>query len=241
MPPAEQHPVESGFRMRGAGLSRLDIFSDIVFALALVLLAVSLTVPKTVRFALPPVLATITVVVCLAMILGAWTAHFKFFRRYGLRDRFTLILNCALLFLLLFLVYPLKLLFDTISGFLFHDSSSSWLSIRIQVNGRLALYAVGFAVVFLLITALYWNAWRRREVLELNGVERLLSVSSIVDSLGLAAIGLMAALAALLLPAAWSNFSALVYLLIIPWKTLNTLYFGRKARNLRRLVAAPTL
>jgi len=42
----EQFPVELGFRMRGAGISRIDVFSDVVFAFALVLLAVSLTIPK---------------------------------------------------------------------------------------------------------------------------------------------------------------------------------------------------
>lgn len=237
--PLDQIPVERGFRMRGAGLSRIDIFSDIVFAFTLVLLAISLTVPKTVRFPLPPLLTAVTVAVCFAMILGGWTSHYTFFRRYGLRDRLTLILNCALLFLILFCVYPLKLLYDTISGVLFRDSSPTWLSTAIQVNGRLALYALGFAAVFLLIAALYWNAWRRRNTLEFNAVERLLTVSSIIDALGLSAIGLLAALVALILPASWSALSALLYLLILPWKTLNGLYFGRKARTLRRLVSAP--
>jgi len=88
---------------------------------------------------------------------------------------------------------------------------------------------------------LYWNAWRRRESLALNGVERLLTVSSIVDALGLAAIGLIACLAALIFPSGWALYSAALYLLLIPWKALNALYFGRKARTLRKLVAAPIL
>jgi uncharacterized membrane protein len=241
MAPLDQLPVERGFRMRGAGLSRIDIFSDIVFAIALVLLAVSLTVPKTARFVMPPLLSMVTVAVCLAMVLGGWTSHYTFFRRYGLRDRLTLILNCALLFLILFCVYPLKLLFDTISAVLFREGSTTWLSITVQTNGRLALYAMGFAVVFLLVAALYWNAWRRRDDLEFNAVERLLTVSSIIDALGLSAVGLLAALAALVLPASWSVFSAILYLLIVPWKTLNGLYFGHKARTLRKLVSSPTL
>jgi hypothetical protein len=236
--PGPNPPKENGFRMRGAGLSRLDIFSDIVFALSLVLLAISLTVPKTVRLKLPPLLSIVTVAVGLATVLSGWTSHYTFFRRYGLRDRFTLIVNCVLLFLILFCVYPLKLLFDTISAFLFRDSSPTWLSTAVQINGRLALYALGFALTHMLVTALYWNAWRRRYLLELDGVERLLTVSSIIDALGLSAIGLLAALVALPVPAFWSIFSVLVYLLIFPWKTLNGLYFGRKARSLSRLVSA---
>jgi hypothetical protein len=78
-------------------------------------------------------------------------------------------------------------------------------------------------------------------LLALNGLERLLTVSSIVDALGLAAIGLIACLASLVLPSSWVVYSAVLYLLVIPWKVLNGLYFGRKARTLRKLVAAPTL
>ena len=222
-------------------MSRIDVFSDVVFAFALVLLAVSVTVPRNSRVAQESVLGFVTVAICFAMILGGWFSHYVFFRRYGLRDRFTIILNSCLLFLILFCVYPLKFLFATISGYLFRDSSTTWLATEIQVNGRLALYALGFTAVFFLVAALYWNAWRHRDSLAMNGVERLLTVSSIVDALGLAAIGLIACLGALVFPAAWCAYSAALYFLIVPWKTLNTLYFGRKARTLRKLVAAPTL
>jgi len=222
-------------------MSRIDVFSDVVFAFALVLLAVSLTIPRSSRVVQESALALVTVAICFAMILGGWFSHYVFFRRYGLRDRFTIILNYCLLFLILFCVYPLKFLFATISGYLFRDSSATWLAIEIQMNGRLALYALGFTAVFFLIAALYWNAWRHRDSLAMNGVERLLTVSSIVDALGLAAIGLIACLGALIFPAAWCAYSAALYVLIVPWKTLNGLYFGHKARTLRKLVAAPTL
>jgi len=237
----EQFPVELGFRMRGAGISRIDVFSDVVFAFALVLLAVSLTIPKNSREPQDSILSMVTCAVCFAMILGGWFSHYVFFRRYGLRDRVTIILNSCLLFLILFCVYPLKFLFATISGYLFRDSSATWLATAVQVNGRLMLYALGFTAVFMLVGALYWNAWRQRDALALNGIERLLTVSSIIDSLGLICIGLLAALTALVLPPSWSVYSALLYLLIAPWKTLGRVYFGRKARTLRKLVTAPTL
>ncbi len=237
----DQFPVEHGFRMRGAGMSRIDVFSDVVFAFAMALLAVSLTVPRNARAAQESILGIVTVAICFAMILGGWFSHYVFFRRYGLRDRFTVILNSCLLFLILFCVYPLKFLFATISGYLFRDSSATWLATTIQVNGRLALYALGFTAVFFLVAALFWNAWRHRDPLALNGVERLLTVSSIVDALGLAAIGPIACLGALVVPSTWCAYSAALYFLIVPWKTLNGLYFGHKARTLRKLVAAPTL
>jgi len=227
--------------MRGAGMSRIDVFSDVIFAFSLVLLAVSLTVPKNFQAIHEDALGFATFAICFAMILGGWFSHYIFFRRYGLHDRFTVILNCGLLFLILFCVYPLKFLYSTILGYLFRNDFSARFAAAIQLMGMLVLYALGFATVFFLVAALYWNAWRRRESLALNGIERLLTVSSIVDALGLAAIGLIACLAALIFPPGWALYSAALYLLLIPWKALNALYFGRKARTLRKLVAAPIL
>jgi len=236
-----QFPIEHGFRMRGAGMSRIDVFSDVVFAFSLVLLAVSLTVPKNFQAVHEGALGFVTFAICFAMVLGGWFSHYVFFRRYGLHDRFTVVLNCGLLFVILFCVYPLKVLYSSIFGYLFRNDFSARFAAAIQLMGMLVLYALGFATVFFLIAALYWNAWRRRESLALNGVERLLTVSSIVDALGLAAIGLIACLAALIFPSGWALYSAALYLLLIPWKALNALYFGRKARTLRKLVAAPIL
>jgi hypothetical protein len=175
------------------------------------------------------------------MLLGVWYSHYVFFRRYGLLDRVTVGLNSILLFLVLFCVFPLKFLFSAISNYLFRNSSPTWFATTVQINGMLVLYALGFAAVFFLVASLYWNAWRLRELLALSGVERLLTVSSIVDALGMVAIALLACLASLVIPSAWSAYSAAIYLLIAPWKLLNTLYFGRKATNLRNLVAAPNL
>jgi Endosomal/lysosomal potassium channel TMEM175 len=234
-------PVELGFRIRGAGMSRIDVFSDVVFGLALVLLVLSLVVPKNHGDLHESIPGFVPFAVCFVMLLAVWSSHYTFFRRYGLHDQFTIILNSGLLFVVLFCVYPLKILVSTISEYLFRDSSPSRFTATVQINGVLALYALGFTVAFFLVAALYWNAWRQRGALGLNGLERLLTVSSIVDALGLAAIGLISALAGLILPPSWSVYSASLYFLIAPWKTLNGLYFGRKARTLRKLVAAPTL
>ena len=241
MAPRDQFPVEHGFRMRGVGMSRIDVFSDVVFAFSFVLLAISLTVPKNFQAIHDHALGFVTFAICFAMILGGWFSHYVFFRRYGLHDRITIVLNSCLLFLILFCVYPLKFLYATIFGYLIRNDFSARFAAAVQIMGMLAVYALGFTTVFFLIAALYWNAWRRRESLGLNGIERLLTVSSIVDALGLAAIGLIACLAALLLPSPWALYSAALYLLLIPWKTLNALYFGRKARTLRKLVTAPIL
>lgn len=237
----EQYPVEHGFRMRGVRISRIDVFSDVSFGFSLVLLAVSLVVPKSFTDLRDSNPSFTTSVICFLMLVAVWFSHYVFFRRYALHDQFTIVLNVALLFLVLFCAYPLKFLYSTIFMYLVRNDFSPRFAAAVQINGMLALYALGFTTAFFLIAALYWNAWRHRGSLALNGVERLLTVYSIVDALGLAAIGLIACLASLVLAPSWAVYSASLYFLIIPWKALNAVYFGRKARTLRKLVAAPTL
>jgi uncharacterized membrane protein len=241
----DHQPAENGFRMRGVAMSRIDAFSDVVFGFALTLLVVSLEVPKDFSGLHEIVRGFIPFAICFTMLLTLWYAHYVFFRRYALHDQFTILLNSCLLFVVLFYVYPLKFLFTTLFGQIVRREGTAHFAASSQVTELMVLYGLGFAAVYFLIAALYWNAWRHRESLALNGLERLLTVSSIVDAFGLAAIGLIACLAALLaglfLPASWAGVSGYLYFLIAPWKTLNGMYFGRKARTLRRLVAAPTL
>ena len=241
----DHQPVENGFRMRGVAMSRIDAFSDVVFGFALTLLVVSLEVPKDFSGLHEIVRGFIPFAICFTMLLTLWYAHYVFFRRYALHDQFTILLNSCLLFVVLFYVYPLKFLFTTLFGQIVRREGTAHFATSSQVTELMVLYGLGFAAVYFLIAALYWNAWRHRESLALNGLERLLTISAIVDALGLAAIGLIACLAApladLFLPASWAGATGYLYFLIAPWKTLNGMYFGRKARTLRRLVAAPTL
>jgi uncharacterized membrane protein len=241
----DHQPAENGFRMRGVAMSRIDAFSDVVFGFALTLLVVSLEVPKDFYGLHEIVRGFVPFAICFMMLLTLWYAHYVFFRRYALHDQFTILLNSCLLFVVLFYVYPLKFLFTTLFGQIVRREGTAHFAASSQVTELMVLYGLGFAAVYFLIAALYWNAWRHRESLALNGLERLLTVSSIVDAFGLTAIGLIACLAALLaglfLPASWAGATGYLYFLIAPWKTLNGMYFGRKARTLRRLVAAPTL
>jgi uncharacterized membrane protein len=235
------HHLEDDFRPRGAEISRLDVFSDVVLGFALVLLVFSLAIPRSFTDLRSPDPSFVASAVCFLMLVNVWFSHYVFFRRYGLSDRVTVILNAALLGLILFCAYPLKFLYSRLFAYFVRNDFSPRFATAVQINGMLVLYALGFSTVFLLVAALYCNAWRFRESLALTGVERLLTVASIANAVGAALIGLIAALAALVLPPTWALYSAVLYFLILPWKALNSFYFGRKARRLRLLVSAPTI
>src|SRR6185369_7143629 len=106
-------PTDAGdFRLRGKEVSRLEALSDGVFALALTLLIVAVEVPSSFDDLLNVFRGFPAFAVCFAVLIWFWHTHYEFFRRYGLTDGPTLILNSALLFLVLFYVYPLKFVFS---------------------------------------------------------------------------------------------------------------------------------
>jgi glucan phosphoethanolaminetransferase (alkaline phosphatase superfamily) len=155
--PARSHPV-----------SRLEAFSDAVFAFALTLLVVSLEVPRTIDQLMNLMRGFLPFAVTFAMVCYLWYEHNKFFRRYGLEDAWTVVLNSVLLFVVLFYVYPLKYLANSLLGGMVGVVDAP----RMQ-SGRLLMYMYsgGVVLVFSTFVALYWHAWRRRRNLDLDASE----------------------------------------------------------------------
>src|SRR5258708_4166541 len=96
---------------RSHEISRIEGLSDAVFAFAVTLLVVSLEVPKTFNELAQTMHGFGAFLVSFLLLFAVWFEQYKFFRRYGLQDTMTVVLNAALLFVVLFYVYPLKFLF----------------------------------------------------------------------------------------------------------------------------------
>ena len=106
-------------------------------------------------------------------MLVIWYAHYTFFRRYGLEDGPTIVLNAVLLFLVLFYVYPLKFMFGAMVESVFGLGPGLAGSMtRAQGSVLLIVYGAGFVAVFLTLTLLYYRAWRARDRLDLDALER---------------------------------------------------------------------
>jgi uncharacterized membrane protein len=90
--------------------SRLETFSDAVFGFALTLIIVSIEVPKTFDELVETMKGTLSFAVCFALLFQIWNNQNIFFRRYGLKDTLTNLLNAILLFVVLIYAYPLKFL-----------------------------------------------------------------------------------------------------------------------------------
>src|SRR6185295_3216761 len=116
--------------------------------------------------------------ICFAMLAQVWYEHSLFFRRYGLQDPYSVFLNCALLFVVLFYVYPLKFLFTVLVGEMTHgvlmpggEAQAPLFEGASDARALLIIYGLGFAAVFGVFTLLYLYAYGKRQALDLNELE----------------------------------------------------------------------
>jgi uncharacterized membrane protein len=171
------HDPVDGFRWRSHEITRVEGFSDAVFGFAVTLLIVSLEVPRTSGELLATMRGFGAFVITFLMLAGLWYSQFTFFRRYGLEDRVTVVLNLVLLFMVLFFVYPLKFLFNVIL------TDPRMRQTIVTAHGMelvvlpehkpliFAIFGAGFAGVMVVFTLLYRHAWKKREELGLNEFE----------------------------------------------------------------------
>lgn len=151
------------FRLRGREVSRVEAFSDVVFGFALTLIVVSLEVPTEYEELMQTMRGFPAFAICFAVLTWVWHCHHTFFRRYALQDEITIALNTALLFLVLFYTYPLKFMFSIVTGQIAGKADPSMLFV---------VYGLGFAGIFAIFVLMYLHAWRKRDELELNALER---------------------------------------------------------------------
>lgn len=183
-------------------ITRLEAFSDAVFAFALTLLVVSLEVPRDYAQLMVLMNGFLPFACCFAMLVWIWHEHNMYFRRYGLHDGYTVFLNAVLLFVVLFYVYPLKFMFDSMFAQFLPSLRTTVVRMTFpQLATASAIYGLGFIVLFLLFALLYLHAYRRRDALGLSTLEIFDVKSFAGHHLVSAAIGAVALVLALVLPA----------------------------------------
>ena len=217
-----------GFRLRGGEVTRLESFSDAVFGFALTLLVVSLDVPRSFNDLVTTMRGFPAFALCFLFLALIWNGHYKFCRRYGLDDGTARFLTCVMLFLVLFYVYPLKFLFNLSITALFFGSAPNMVITAAQFRTLLVIYGLGFAAVYFALTLLYLHAWRLRDALELNDLEKFDTRYQIFRLLTLTAFGLIAA--GLACVPVLRNWSSLVYMLLFPvLRTSRVIHRRRRA------------
>jgi uncharacterized membrane protein len=235
------HQHEKDFRWRGGEIARIEGLSDAVFAFAVTLLVVSLEVPKTFTELMAVMRGFFAFAVCFGLLMQVWHEQYRYFRRYNLQDSLSTILNCVLLFLVLFYVYPLK--------FLFTFLVNGWLGFGTRVHlpgggfenmiemGQLpqlmAIFSGGYLAVCFIFVLLYGHALRRADALELNTAERFATRVSIGAAMLNGAVGLISLIIVAAAPAQFSGMAGMIYpILLGPGFTIYYNVMARKKRDL---------
>ena len=222
-----------GFRWRGGEISRVEGFSDAVFAFAITLLVVSLEVPRTFHELAGVMRGFFAFAVCFTLLVVIWREHYVFFRRYGLQDTTTIWLNAALLFVTLFYVYPLKFVFNLVlSGLTGAEAGAPPAIEPGQVPTLFVIYGAGVIALYLLLALMYVHAYRKRGDLELTPVETFDTRASIVGHLLAVGIGLVSVLLAVTLPQRMVGLAGFAYFLFGPVMAIYGTVAGSRRRRL---------
>jgi uncharacterized membrane protein len=222
------------FRNRGREVSRLEAFSDVIFGFAVTLLVVSLEAPKSYGELMEMMHGFLPFAICFFIFIDIWWEHHDFFKRYAMHDnKMVGVLNTLLLFVVLFYVYPMKFMFTLALNMM----SGHRMGISFSAGRTLfTLYGLGVLAVFGLLALLYVVAWRKRDTLQLNELERIDTKESIYDNLAMASFGLISLILA---NAGLIAFAGLIYYLIaIPKSVIPTVMGGKRRRAQERMEAA---
>lgn len=232
------------FRLRGEVQTRLETFSDAVFALSITLLIVSSSVPESFDDLIRVFADFIPFAFCMALITYIWYEHFLFFIRFGFRNKKIVLLNAILLFLILFFVYPLKFLSKILVGIYIKPLISAlggdtqWIlgpadmiNDISQMSWLIIIYGLFGTSIFFLMALMYKYALSKKEELQLSAVEEFDTRTSLQSLMIMGGVPFFSVLIALIFKNSILGgvLGGFIYMLYIPL----FIYFGKK-NNRRR-------
>ena len=223
-------------------ITRLEGFSDAVFGFALTLLVVSLDVPRSYAELMGLMGGFLSFACCFAFLIWIWHEHNAFFRRYGLQDNVTVVINAGLLFVVLFYVYPLKFMFDSMFS-RFIPTSRPPVQMQLdELANASTVYAIGFILMMLMFVLLHVRAYARRRDLGLTELDVFDLKSLAGHHVVSASVGGIALAIATLAPLTFAPLSPASLCLMGPGHAVWGVWHGRRRAALEaRLTAAPAV
>jgi uncharacterized membrane protein len=215
---------------RGREVSRIEGFSDAVFGFSLTLLVASIEVPPDFEVLKQTLRGFLPFALTFALISWIWYLHYSFFRQFGLEDRLTIVLNSVLMFVVLFFVYPLKVMANALVGMgeARFDTLSEYDNRFLMVS-----YSAGVIAVFLVFFLLNWNAYRQRRALNLTATDLYDIGTALRAHASSTLLGVASVIMAITLPRNLFWLSGMIYALEGPLQGANGWIRGsRRARVL---------
>ncbi len=204
-----------------------------MFAFAVTLLIVSLEVPKSFEDLLTSMRGFFAFGISFAVLISIWTEQHRFFRKYGMEDGLTIVLNGALLFIVLFYTYPLKFLFTLMFSDQIYGPKKSPLKITShQMPTLMMIYALGFIAIYFLFFLMYFNAYRKSKNLGFTPLKKFDCKTDMFKEIIMVGTGVCSLIASLLLKDEKSGYAGDLYMLIFPALTI---FFIFRKRNRKKL------
>jgi len=167
---------------RGTNVTRIENLSDIAFAIALGMLVTGVDAPRSLMDLRGFLINIIPTFLAFCVLLGLWNGHYTFFRRYGVADRKIIILNAVLIFIVLFMAYPLRFAFDALFGFLttvFTDDYSRSVNLGVMSIKNAAeiivYFCLFYSAAFATFAMMQGHVLKKAEPLNLNEHEIAIS------------------------------------------------------------------
>lgn len=232
---------KNGFRFRGGENTRIEAFTDAAFAFSLTLLMIGGGhVPANVAELLDALKQVPGYAASFALLCLFWYAHYLWYRRYGLEDGRSILLSLLLVFLVLIYIFPLHMMFNA-AIYVGSTASEMTPSSRTTQDWRTMymVFGIAYASMCVVVLLLYVHALQKRDRLELDAAEVVITRASVSRWTTHIAIALISvALAALVLPSPEPWLAALPGFAY--WLTFfsNTWLRRRLRRKLAALAAA---
>ncbi len=227
-------------------MTRLEAFSDAVFAFAITLLVVSLEVPRTFNELAAAMRGFVPFAISFTFLVWIWFQHARFFRRFRMDDAGAVAINGVLLFVIVFYVYPMKFLWNMLFTFWMRgprmvagpDGTPVPIIESGQMGQLMIIYALGFTAIFLAFAALYFLAWARRRRLALDELQVFDARSGIWENVMVAGVGVVSLLIALIGGPGWAGLAGMSFGLIGVVKGVHGYVFGSRRAKLEEKLRA---
>ncbi len=199
--------------------SRVTSLSDGVFAFAATLMVVDIGTTIDFKNLDTQLTSFISFGIAFFVMMLLWKSHYNFFQRTKYVDNWVIFANVLLLFTVLFYLFPLKSLINSVTQktFLGYDGLSQLF----------ILYGFGFTLIFSCFTFLYYRAYKKDTVnkknLKLLFYTRHFSIFTV--------IGLVSVLLAYLKVGIAYGFPGFIYTLLGIFCYLNVIHFRKKYPN----------
>ena len=181
---------------RGGDVSRLETLTDAIFAIAITLLIVSHDVPKDYIHFKSVMWSFIGFGVTFFGLIAIWYNTFKFHRRFGLEDGYTVFLTTLLIFVVLFYIYPLKFMAQIVINMMILKNNFG-IEFDVGFIGDIdgvhlfIVYGIGVFSIWLILGLMYLYAYNKRDILKLDESELLITTNSIVANFIVSLVAVM--------------------------------------------------